>query len=240
MSVEKVKALFPKELADLLAFEQKDKDIIIKPRQFLGTDNFAKIAEIVKGAGGDYVRAGKDSHFKIPTTPAPASKQPPQQPPANLHFKVTKLTVHLGRTVQQGEEQWNKQTYGLEVEVNSDQLDIVEKAKLEAASLVSSWLTETAGQPTSEFIPQIDIGELNEAPWQTFQKKPAKPGQAAWVKNPVEFSSWKDPPNALLQLVKAMKRTSDEKLVLGNMEYAFSGEKKQFVNRKPKKTESAK
>ena len=57
---------FPEDLRSLLLFEQKADAIIVKPRQFLGSENFAKIADIVKKHGGDYVSAGKGSHFRIP------------------------------------------------------------------------------------------------------------------------------------------------------------------------------
>jgi len=59
-------AQFPEDLRNLLSFETRADDIIIRPRQFLGSENFAKIADIVKGHGGEYVSAGKNSHFKIP------------------------------------------------------------------------------------------------------------------------------------------------------------------------------
>jgi len=58
--------MFPEDLEDLLSFEEKQDHIMIKPRQFLGSDNFAKIASIVRGIGGDYVSAGKESHFRVP------------------------------------------------------------------------------------------------------------------------------------------------------------------------------
>jgi len=57
--------LFPEDLRSLLSFEQKADAVIIKPRQFLGSENFAKIADIVKRHGGEWVSAGNDSHFKI-------------------------------------------------------------------------------------------------------------------------------------------------------------------------------
>jgi len=63
--IEKVKVLFPKDLADMLSFILEGKNIIIKPRQFLGSENFAKIASIVRDADGEYVSAGKESHFRI-------------------------------------------------------------------------------------------------------------------------------------------------------------------------------
>jgi hypothetical protein len=64
--IEDVKMMFPEDLEGLLSFEEKDEYIMIKPRQFLGSDNFSKIAAVVRGAGGEYVSAGKASHFRVP------------------------------------------------------------------------------------------------------------------------------------------------------------------------------
>ncbi|MBX5326936.1 MAG: hypothetical protein ACQXXH_07130 [Candidatus Bathyarchaeia archaeon] len=64
--IPEVKRMFPSELEGLLNFNEKENYIIIKPRQYLGSDNFAKIASIIRGAGGEYISAGKDSHFRIP------------------------------------------------------------------------------------------------------------------------------------------------------------------------------
>jgi hypothetical protein len=58
--------LFPEDLRGLLSFEDQEDWTIIKPRQFLGSENFAKIAEIVKKHDGEYVSAKKESHFRIP------------------------------------------------------------------------------------------------------------------------------------------------------------------------------
>ncbi|MGB9853419.1 MAG: hypothetical protein ACPLRY_01215 [Candidatus Bathyarchaeales archaeon] len=66
MVVEDIKMMFPEDLEDLLNFEERDEYIMIKPRQFLGSENFAKIAQIVRGMGGDYISAGKESHFRVP------------------------------------------------------------------------------------------------------------------------------------------------------------------------------
>jgi hypothetical protein len=65
-AVEDIKMMFPEDLENLLSFEEKEDYIIIKPRQFLGSENFAKIASVVRGIGGDYVSAGKASHFRVP------------------------------------------------------------------------------------------------------------------------------------------------------------------------------
>ena len=67
--IEDVRMMFPSELGDLLSFEEEDNYIIVKPRQYLGGENFAKIASIVRGAGGEYISAGKESHFRIPKKP---------------------------------------------------------------------------------------------------------------------------------------------------------------------------
>jgi hypothetical protein len=64
--IEDIKMMFPEDLEDLLSFEEKDEYVVIKPRQFLGSDNFSKIASAVRSMGGDYVSAGKASHFRVP------------------------------------------------------------------------------------------------------------------------------------------------------------------------------
>jgi hypothetical protein len=65
-AAEDIKMMFPEDLESLLSFEEKEDYIMIKPRQFLGSENFAKIASVVRGIGGDYVSAGKASHFRVP------------------------------------------------------------------------------------------------------------------------------------------------------------------------------
>ena len=64
--LEKVKQYFPEDLRQLLSFEQKADVWIVKPRQFLGVDLFAKIGAVVKQHGGSWVSAGKESRFEIP------------------------------------------------------------------------------------------------------------------------------------------------------------------------------
>lgn len=238
--VEEVMAKFSAELQALLSFQQEGEYIVIKPRQFLSSENFAEISRILRDIGGEYISAGKDSHFRIPTgEPATQTSGDKTQAkaPESLHFKVSKVTVVLAKTMQKGEKEWTKQSYGLEVEVGSDTVDIVQRARIEAEQLVESWLSEPM-MPAAE-IPQIDIAELDALDWTRYKKpqQKATPEEPAWIKNPVEFTSWKNPPQALLQLVKALKRAPNEKLVLGNWEYGFSGENK-FVSRNKKKNGS--
>jgi len=65
-SVADVRTMFPKEFEAMLFFEETGKYIVIKPRQYLGSENFAKIASLVRSAGGEYISAGKESHFRVP------------------------------------------------------------------------------------------------------------------------------------------------------------------------------
>lgn len=65
-TMEDIKMMFPEDLEDMLGFEEKEDYIVVKPRQFLGSENFAKIASIVRGVGGEYISAGKASHFRVP------------------------------------------------------------------------------------------------------------------------------------------------------------------------------
>jgi len=65
-AIEDIKVLFPENLEGMLTFEEVKDFIVIKPRQFLGSENFAKIAAIIRDAGGEYISAGKESHFRIP------------------------------------------------------------------------------------------------------------------------------------------------------------------------------
>jgi len=59
--------LFTQDLEELLNFTLDGKTVKIKPKKFLGSDNFAKIASAVRNAGGEYISAGEASHFIVPT-----------------------------------------------------------------------------------------------------------------------------------------------------------------------------
>ncbi|UCD96042.1 MAG: hypothetical protein JSV35_05990, partial [Candidatus Bathyarchaeota archaeon] len=64
--IEDVRMMFSSELEELLIFEDKGSFIKVTPRQYLGSDNFAKIASAIRESGGEYISAGRDSHFRIP------------------------------------------------------------------------------------------------------------------------------------------------------------------------------
>ncbi len=63
--LNRVQNAFPPELKALLRFEEADDFVIVKPRRFLGSENFAKIASIIRDVGGEYISAGRESHFRV-------------------------------------------------------------------------------------------------------------------------------------------------------------------------------
>lgn len=139
---------------------------------------------------------------------------------------------------------WNKKLFGLEADVSDIQDENkLEKLRQDLWDKEGDWIEEestTVAKPTDvpeppvsiDDIPDIDIAEIQDAGWLTYQKNPCRPGEVGWVKNPVEFTSWQDPPQVLLRLVKAIHKTADKKLVLGDMEYYLN---KKFINRRPVK-----
>ena len=63
--LDNVRMAFPENLENLLEFEDKGDYLMVKPKGFLGSENFAKIASAVRGMGGEYISAGRDSHFRV-------------------------------------------------------------------------------------------------------------------------------------------------------------------------------
>jgi len=73
-TTKEIRNLFPSDLETMLTFENPSVDLyVIRTKGFLGSENFAKIASIVRNAGGEYVSAGKDSHFRV-KKPKPRSE----------------------------------------------------------------------------------------------------------------------------------------------------------------------
>ena len=56
---------FTEEQANMLNFSMVGNYWSIKPKQYLGAENFAKISGTVRALGGEYISAGRDSHFRV-------------------------------------------------------------------------------------------------------------------------------------------------------------------------------
>src|SRR4030067_1733541 len=64
-SLQDIRMSFPEDLENLLNFEEKPDYIMIKPRHFLGSENFAKIASTVRGMGGEDISHGKRPTYRV-------------------------------------------------------------------------------------------------------------------------------------------------------------------------------
>ena len=84
-NLEKYKNWFPKELEELLDISETEDYVIFTPRQYLGSDNFAKIATIVRDNQGEYISQGKESHFRYRKNTPPVANANVQK--AYEHFE---------------------------------------------------------------------------------------------------------------------------------------------------------
>lgn len=97
-NAEWVEAMFPPDLREMLVFEQSGNFVEITPRRYLGSENFAKIATIVRDNDGEYVSAGKDSYFRIPITQTETKAIP--------EFDAQELMAHKWKGKKTGEGQY--------------------------------------------------------------------------------------------------------------------------------------
>ena len=66
VTVDSVSRMIPIDLRKDLYFEDAGEYVLVKARGFLGQEAFRRVAEIVVDKlGGEYISAGKDSHFRI-------------------------------------------------------------------------------------------------------------------------------------------------------------------------------
>jgi len=62
-----VEKVVPKDLRDMVYYEVEDDYILVKPKGYLGSDNFRKLIKPLKEfLDAEYVSAGRDSHIRIP------------------------------------------------------------------------------------------------------------------------------------------------------------------------------
>lgn len=148
---------------------------------------------------------------------------------------VKKLTVARGASVSHDDESWDRVFYSVEAEVDEAELQVV---KAELQGTINAWIVDALAHPLipvskgeAEGIPQLDLAELEELPWTSFQtKQPAKPGEAGWIFANAEGAE---------ELVKALE-AKDGKLELADYVFRFSGDQRQFVSRSPKAKKNAK
>jgi len=67
LTLGKIQHMFPEELLGKLYFEDAGDSIVVRPREYLGTEMFRRIAKIAcDQLGGTYISAGRNSRFIIP------------------------------------------------------------------------------------------------------------------------------------------------------------------------------
>ena len=147
--------------------------------------------------------------------------------------RVAKVRVGKGRTSRPSQaEEWVKEYYEIELEIGDDKELPV--ARDFALAQIDSWLAQAPTAP--EYIPQLDIGEINDLLWTTYKtKERAQPSQAAWTFSDPARHGKREDERVVEELVKAIRASENEKLQLGDMEYSFSGAEKQFISRRPAK-----
>jgi len=149
---------------------------------------------------------------------------------SNVFFKS--LVVEKGVTAKVGND-FVKASYTLEVELSSleQNVETVEDAKKRVENLIDKWIEEEKGVASAmrevAKVPEIDIGDVDDLPWKNFKKEPCQPHEVGWIMRNHE---------AAQKLVSAMEKAGGS-LVIGEWEYTFSGDRQQFINRKPPKKE---
>jgi len=153
---------------------------------------------------------------------------------SNVFFR--RLVVEKGITAKVGED-YVKSTFTLEVDLSvlEQKSEVVEDAKKRVENLIDKWLDEekAAASLRKEVatVPEIDVGDIDSLPWKNFKKEPCRLGEAGWVMRSHEGAA---------KLSEALEKAPDHKLQIGELEYCFSGDRDQFINRKPVKREKAK
>lgn len=66
INMEIVKALFPDDLQDLLKFEFKGRNAILRTRHWIDREDWKAIHAIIDEHGGKWVRKAEKSHWQIP------------------------------------------------------------------------------------------------------------------------------------------------------------------------------
>lgn len=67
VSVDEV-ALRLSGFKDALSYEKTDTFIVVRAIKWISTEDYAKISTLIKEFNGERIRAGKESHWRIPVS----------------------------------------------------------------------------------------------------------------------------------------------------------------------------
>lgn len=95
-SMQDVKDELGPKLCELLIFKKSDNLITVKPREYLGTQTFAKVAERLRAVGGSYSTSDRlfNVHLRV------AKRKPPRRAPAPARRRVLQQIVEDLQRIQ--------------------------------------------------------------------------------------------------------------------------------------------
>lgn len=67
--------VFGQDFEEFCTIEFVDSLCVLRPKQFFGKEVWGDINKKVKAIGGEWVSAGKDSHWDVPQTPKKAAPE---------------------------------------------------------------------------------------------------------------------------------------------------------------------
>jgi hypothetical protein len=213
----------------------RKKSIVVDVREVVGD------AEDIKTMDGNTFTTVKATHFIMRGVKGelyPIEKKTffetyefvKQEEKASPPDFFKELTIHRSITLKKGDD-YEKTDFTLTVDLSAlaeQRSDVVEDAKNRVLDLLDKWTDEVKGtsdvQESVKNIPKVDLAKTDSLPWKTFQKEPAKPDETAWVFRNHESAK---------ELSAAIEKAGKDGLTIGNMNYTFSGNQQQFINRKP-------
>jgi len=83
-----------RELVELLDWEEKEGYVLARPKTWLGSETFKALAEFFHAIGGEYVSAGKQSHFRVRLGEKP-SRRPLAEIIKDLRERIQELEAYL-------------------------------------------------------------------------------------------------------------------------------------------------
>ena len=112
-SIEDVQKLLG-EHAELFDYTVREGYVIAKPRNYLGSETFAKVAAIVRNSNGEYVSAGKESHFKFKIEEAKSTASASPQTGLDKKAALIKEAIAMWERHAQETQAWLKKVEELQ------------------------------------------------------------------------------------------------------------------------------
>ena len=145
-------------------------------------------------------------------------------------FHTKKMVVGKGMTTSRPgpPEVWVKKYYEVEIECPENyEEELLQSTRIRAEEMLDSWLKEDEKAE----IPNLDLAEIDNLPWRTFEKGSApgsaKPDKPGWI-----FRNSDTPPTG--DLVRALERFPLG-LELGEWTIKFGGKDNTLIQRSKKK-----